>query len=32
MKINLYDCWVIEIDWKDVAAIAIAFAIVSILK
>ena len=29
MKINFFDCWIIEIDWRAVAAISISIAIVA---
>ena len=28
MKINLFDIWVIEIDWRAVAAVALAIAVI----
>lgn len=31
VKINIFDIWEIEIDWRAVAAIALAIAIVAIL-
>lgn len=32
MKWNIFDIWEIEIDWKAVAAIALAVALVAIFK
>lgn len=32
MKLNFFDLWEIEIDWKAVAAISIAVALVMILS